>query len=48
MANMLPQNERDEVIAWVRRGAEQEEYTTRIGRLSKNAAWCVITDQTLT
>jgi len=30
MANMLPQNERDEVIAWVRRGAEQEEYTTRI------------------
>jgi len=30
MANMLPQNERDEIIAWVRRGAEQEEYTTRI------------------
>ena len=30
MANMLPQNERDEIIAWVRRGAVQEEYTTRI------------------
>ncbi len=30
MANMLPQNERDEIIAWVRRGAVLEEYTTRI------------------
>ena len=30
MANMLPQNERDEIIAWVRRGAEQEEYTIHI------------------
>ncbi|MCF6336577.1 MAG: hypothetical protein L3J84_01310 [Gammaproteobacteria bacterium] len=30
MANMLPQNERDEIIAWVRRGAAQTEYTTRI------------------
>jgi len=28
MANMLPQNERDEIIAWVRRGALQEEYTS--------------------
>jgi len=26
MANMLPKNERDEIIAWVRRGASQEEY----------------------
>jgi hypothetical protein len=26
MANMLPQNERSEIIAWVRRGALQEEY----------------------
>ena len=26
MANMLPQNERDEIIAWVRRGALEEEY----------------------
>ena len=26
MANMLPQNERDEIIAWVRRGALQKEY----------------------
>jgi len=30
MANMLPQSERDEIIAWVRRGALQEEYTTSI------------------
>lgn len=28
MANMLPKNERDEIIAWVRRGALQEEYET--------------------
>ena len=28
MANMLPQEERDEIIAWVRRGAKQEEYTS--------------------
>ena len=26
MANMLPTGERDEIIAWVRRGAKQEEY----------------------
>ncbi len=30
MANMLPQNERDEIIAWVRRGAAQEEYAASI------------------
>ncbi|HHI93002.1 MAG TPA: hypothetical protein ENK04_05730 [Gammaproteobacteria bacterium] len=30
MANMLPQNERDEIIAWVRRGAVQEEYVASI------------------
>jgi len=26
MANMLPKNERDEIIAWVRRGASKEEF----------------------
>jgi len=26
MANMLPSNEKDEIIAWVRRGASQDEY----------------------
>ncbi len=30
MANMLPQNERDEIIAWVRRGALQEEYAAPV------------------
>lgn len=28
MSNMLPTGEKDEIIAWVRRGAKQEEYAT--------------------
>jgi hypothetical protein len=32
MANMLPQNERDEIIAWVRRGAEKNEYENNVGK----------------
>lgn len=28
MANMLPKGEKDEIIAWVRRGALEEEYTS--------------------
>jgi hypothetical protein len=28
MSSMLPTGEKDEIIAWVRRGAKQEEYTT--------------------
>jgi hypothetical protein len=31
MANMLPQNERDEIVAWVRRGALKEEYAAPMG-----------------
>lgn len=32
MANMLPQNERDEIIAWVRRGADKNEYENNVGK----------------
>ena len=35
MANMLPQDERDEIVAWIRRGAKQEEYTS-MGMMDKN------------
>ncbi|NOX43028.1 MAG: hypothetical protein GXP19_04750 [Gammaproteobacteria bacterium] len=28
MANMLPQAERDEIVAWIRRGAKEEEFAT--------------------
>lgn len=28
MANMLPQEERDEIVAWIRRGAQKEEYSS--------------------
>lgn len=38
MANMLPQNERDEIIAWVRRGALKEEYEGTVAGAGKAIA----------
>ena len=33
MANMLPQNERDEIVAWVRNGATKETYDSKITQI---------------
>jgi len=35
MANMLPQQERDEIVAWIRRGAEKSEYAPKIESITK-------------
>jgi len=36
MANMLPQAERDEIVAWVRRGALKEEYASSVKSITEN------------
>lgn len=36
MANMLPQNEKDEIVAWVRRGAEKADYEQSIANIVSN------------
>ena len=40
MANMLPTNEKDEIIAWVRRGAKQEDFTVVEGIVAQRCSTC--------
>jgi len=40
MANMLPTNERDEIVAWVRRDAKQEEYSAIKSILEQRCIAC--------